>query len=102
MCRLLQSVVKWTGVCPAAARVFFPHDIKNKATARVHTETRLNRTHCLRFHCIFMSLSTPVVPWSAILLTDDSVRPIDFGLGHQFSEIFGLPNFWVPKFLGCC
>ena len=84
MCRLLQSVVTWTGVWPWAC-VFFPHDSQTTATARVQTEIRPNRTTHLRFHFVVMPLSSPY----SLLFVDTpngALRPIALGLGYYFPD----------------
>lgn len=66
MCRLLQSVVMCTGVCPWA-RVFRPHDSKNTAKARGQPEISPHRTTRLRFPFVFMSFLTTIIYYSVYI-----------------------------------
>ena len=87
MCRLLQSVVMWTGVWPWAC-VFFPHDCQTTATARVQTETRPNRTTHLRFLFVVMPLSSYCFLF--IDTPNGALRPMNPGLAIIFQTIIML------------
>ena len=87
MCRLLQSVVMWTGVWPWAC-VFFPHDCQTTATARVQTETRPNRITHLRFLFVVMPLSSYCFLF--IDTPNGALRPMNPGLAIIFQTIIML------------
>lgn len=87
MCRLLQSVVMWTGVWPWAC-VFFPHDCQTTATARVQTETRPNRSTHLRFLFVVMPLSSYCFLF--IDTPNGALRPMNPGLAIIFPTIIML------------